>query len=140
MLYQLVSPIRHLLAVVITLSSCVATCTADDKPPVPPQDARKHVGEQITVEMQVLGAKKSAKMKTVFLDSTTSFQDADNLGIAIDEPGEQELSAKFATTDLPAYFLKKTIRVKGVVVRRDERTYIDVSLGSQVELAPVQKE
>jgi hypothetical protein len=117
-----------------------AVRAADDKQPIAPQDAPKHVGEEITVEMQVRAAKKSAKMKKVFLDSTDNFQDADNLGISIDEQGEKELATKFANTDLPAYFLKKTIRVKGTVVRRDDRTYIDVSLGSQLDLAPVQKE
>src|SRR5262245_59759806 len=43
---------------------------SDDKQPIAPQDAQKHVGEEITIEMQVKAAKKSAKMKKVFLDST----------------------------------------------------------------------
>jgi hypothetical protein len=136
-----VQSIRCQLAVLLVLLVCVnfVARAADDKQPIPPQDAQKHVGEEITVEMEVRAAKKSAKMKKVFLDSTEDFQGADNLGISIDEQGEKELATKFANTDLPAYFLKKTIRVKGTVVRRDDRTYIDVSLGSQVELAPTQK-
>lgn len=131
---------RLALILALTLSCGAAAHAADEKQPLPPQDAQKHVGEEITVEMQVKAAKKSAKMKKVFLDSSENFQDADNLGISIDEKGEKELSTKFANTDLPAYFLKKTIRVKGTVVRRDDRTYIDVSLGSQVDLPPKQTE
>lgn len=116
------------------------TMTAGDGQlnPIAPADAKDHVGQSITVEMTVKAAKKSAKRKTVFLDSLEDFSDADNLGIAIDEDGEKEVSAKFSTTDLPAFFLNKSIRVSGTVARRDERTYIDVSRAAQVELSPAQ--
>jgi hypothetical protein len=137
---QIIPLIARVNVIAAMLIALCITATAADNQPIAPQDAQKHVGAEITVEMQVKGAKKSAKMKKVFFDSTENFQDADNLGICIDEQGEQEIGKKFATTDLPAYFLKKTIRVKGTVVRRDDRTYIDVSLGSQLDLAPVQKE
>jgi hypothetical protein len=63
-------------------------------------------------------------------------------------PAKRKLNAMPSTPLIPhgnliatvLYFLKKTIRVKDTVVRRDDRAYIDVSLGSQLDLAPVQNE
>jgi len=124
-----------MLAITVLLAGA-----ADEQKPIPPAEAQQHVGEEVTVEMVVKAAKKSVKMKKVFFDSTDNFQDVDNLGIAIDEDGEKELATKFANTDLPVFFLKKTIRVKGTVVRRDDRTYIDVGRGSQIDLVQSQAE
>ena len=72
------------LIATLLVALCVAATAADAPQPIAPQDAQKHVGEEITVEMQVKAAKKAAKMKKVFFDSTENFQYADNLGISID--------------------------------------------------------
>ena len=120
----------------LTFAATLATADDNGAQVIPPAEARNHVGQQVTVEMVVKKTKTSVHKKMVFLDSLEDFQDPDNLGIAIDEAGEQDLGRKFNNTDLPALFLNKTIRVTGTVARRDERTYIDVDKASQIDLVP----
>ena len=102
--------------------------------PIAPAEAKNHVGKKVTVEMTVKAAKKSAKMKRVFLDSLENFQDPDNLGVTINESAEQDLLRQHATADLAEFFRKKTIRVTGTIARRDERTYLDVEKADQIEV------
>lgn len=113
-----------------------ASISAEDMPPkpIPPTEAKNHVGKKVTVEMTVKAAKKSGKLKKVFLDSMENFQDADNLGVAITESAEVELARKHATSDLVEFFRGKQVRVTGTIERRDERTYLDIDVASQLEL------
>ena len=107
---------------------------ADGNPPIPADQARNHVGKKITVRMTVKASKKSAKRKLVFLDSSENFQDPDNLGIAIQEAAERDLAQQHQTDDLAGFFRGKTIHVTGTVMRREERTYIDVDAAGQITL------
>jgi hypothetical protein len=132
-------PLRSLTGSLTLAVLLTVIAAADDSPAIPPAEAQNHVGQSVTVEMVVKAAKKSCKRKLVFLDSLEDFQDPDNLGISIDEAGEQDLARKFANTDLPAFFLNKTIRVTGAVARRDDRTYLDVSQATQIELSATQQ-
>jgi hypothetical protein len=115
----------------------VLTCAADDEvaeKPIPPAEAKKHIGKKVTVEMVVRASKKSLKMKKVFLDSLENFQDPENLGVTITEQAETELAQKHATDDIATFYRDKTIRVTGVIIQRDERTYLDVDMADQLKL------
>ncbi len=107
---------------------------ADEKPPRVPADmARQHVGKKVEVVFLVQAAKHSVKRKTVYLDSTKNFQDEQNLGVAISEPGIAELAQKGISA--PAdHFRDKTIRVTGVVSLEDNRVYIKVDKADQIDL------
>ena len=96
-----------------------APISAEDAPskPIPPVEAKNHVGKKVTVEMTVKAAKKSGKFKRVFLDSMENFQDPDNLGVAITESAEVELARKHATSDIAAFFRDNQIRVTGTIER-----------------------
>lgn len=109
---------------------------ADDQPPlVKAEDARQHAGKKIAVVFEVKASKYSQKRKTVYLDSTDNFRDEKNLGIAISEPGINDLKQK-RQVDAPAdYYRGRSIRVEGVVVIEEERTYIKVDTAEQLDLA-----
>ena len=69
----------------------------------------------------------------MFLDSEESYRHPKNLGIVVTESGR----AKFAEAgidDPTAHFKGKTIRVSGVVIRKEKGPYIEVSDPNQIEL------
>ena len=109
--------------VIAALWSTVVFC--DEKPLLPAQ-AKQHVGKEVTVEMTVVASKKSVKRKLLFLDSLENHYDPDNLGVTLSESIEADLARKHETADVAEFFRKKTIRVQGVVITRDNHTYINV--------------
>ena len=56
-----------------------------------------------------------------------------NLGVVVTEDGRAKFSAA-GIDDPTAHYKGKTIRVRGVVIRRDDRPYIEVSDPGQIEL------
>ncbi len=109
---------------------------AEDKPPcIKPEESRQYVGMQGEVVFEVKASKNSMNRKTVFLDSTTNFNDEANLGIAISEQGVADLNQKRAVSAPAEYYRGKTIRVVGTVVLEDDRVYIKVDAAEQLDLA-----
>lgn len=106
---------------------------AEDKP-LPPAEAKNHVGKSITVEMTVKASKKSVKRKLVFLDSHEMHTDPDNLGVTLTEAVEADLARKHSTDDVAKFFRDKPIRVTGTVVRREDKTYIDLENAERISL------
>ena len=97
------------------------------------RDAITRINESVTVEMVVQRTKCCTCSKQVFLDSEANHRDPKNLGVVVTEAGR----AKFAEAgigDPAAHYQGKTIRVRGVVIRREERPYIEVNDPSQIEL------
>jgi len=97
------------------------------------EEAINRVNESVTVEMLVQRTKCCTGSSQVFLDSKTSYRDPKNLGIVVTESGR----AKFAEAgidDPTAHFNGKTIRVRGVVIRKEKGPYIEVSDPGQIEL------
>ena len=98
-----------------------------------PVEAINRVNELVTVEMLVQRTKCCAGSRQVFLDSEASYRDPNNLGVVVTESGR----AKFAEAgidDPTAHFNGKTIRVHGVVIRKEKGPYIDVNDPSQIEM------
>ena len=98
-----------------------------------PVEATSRLNESVTVEMLVQRTKCCTGSSQVFLDSEASYRDPKNLGVVVTESGR----AKFAEAgidDPTAHFKGKTIRVRGVVIRKEKGPYIEVSDPSQIEL------
>ena len=98
-----------------------------------PVEAINRVNESVTVEMVVQRTKCCTGSRQVFLDSEASYRDPKNLGVVVTETGR----AKFAEAgidDPTAHFNGKTIRVRGVVIRKENRPYIEVNGPSQIEM------
>src|SRR5690348_16941869 len=90
-----------------------------------PVEAISRVNESVTVKMLVQRTKCCSGSRQIFLDSEANHRDPKNLGVVITESGR----AKFAEAgidDPTARFNGKTIRVRGVVIRKENRPYIEV--------------
>lgn len=97
------------------------------------EEAISRVNESVTVEMVVQRTKCCTGSRQVFLDSEASYRDPKNLGVVVTESGR----AKFAETgidDPTVHFNGKTIRVRGVVIRKEKGPYIEVNDLSQIEM------
>ena len=97
------------------------------------EEAIRRVGESVTVDMLVQRTKCCTGSSQVFLDSEANYRHPNNLGVIVTESGR----AKFAEAgidDPTAHFKGKTIRVRGVVIRKEKGPYIEVNDVSQIEL------
>jgi hypothetical protein len=98
-----------------------------------PVEAIKRVNESVTVEMLVQRTKCCTGSRQVFLDSEPNHRDPKNLGVVVTEAGR----AKFAEAgidDPTTHFKNKAIRVRGLVIRKEDRPYIEVNDPSQIEI------
>jgi hypothetical protein len=98
-----------------------------------PVEAIQRINETVTMEMTVQRTKCCSGSRQVFLDSEANHRDPKNLGVVITEDGRANFSAA-GIADPTAHFKGKTIRVRGVVIRREDRPYIEVNDPSQIEL------
>lgn len=124
---------RHLALLAALAVGIGGLLAADDPKPVTPAEAIKRIGQPtVVVEMSVKTAKdRLEKRGVVFLDSEDDFKHADNLGVAV----SAEAAAKFklkGVADPAEHFRGKTIRVKGCVMRFEERPYLPVHDPDQI--------
>lgn len=96
-------------------------------------EAINRVGESVTVEMRVQRTKCCTGSRQVFMDSEPNHRDPNNLGVKITESGREKFR-EAGIEDPTAHFSGKTIRVRGVVIRKENRPYIEVDEPSQIEL------
>ena len=98
-----------------------------------PVDAIDRINESVTVEMLVQWTKRCSGSRQVFLDSEANHRDPKNLGVVVTENGRAKFT-EAGIDDPTVHFNGKTIRVHGVVIRREDRPYIEVDDPSQIEL------
>ncbi len=123
--------IRCLLAVV--LFACVVPLSgADEEKALTPIEARKKIGEKITVKMEVKAAKdRLEKRGEIYLDAEEDFRDAKNFAVVITKTGAASL--KEAGIDDPVgHFQGKTIRATGTVKEVDDVPRIEVDDAKQI--------
>ena len=98
-----------------------------------PVEAINRVNESVTVEMLVQKTKCCTGSRQVFLDSEPNHRDPTNLSVVVTEIGRATFGAA-GIDDPTAHFSGKTIRVRGVVIRKEKGPYIEVSDPSQIEI------
>ena len=96
-------------------------------------EAINRVNESVTVEMLVQRTKCCTGSCQVFLDSEPNHRDPQNLGVVITVEGRPKFT-EAGIDDPTAHFKGKTIRVRGVVIRKENRPYIEVNDPSQIEM------
>jgi hypothetical protein len=97
-----------------------------------PVEAITRVNESVTMEMLVQRTKCCSGSSQVFLDSEPDHRDPKNLGVVVTEIGRARFS-EAGIDDPTAHFSGKTIRVRGVVIRKEKGPYIEVNDPSQIE-------
>ena len=125
---------RCLLTVLVS-GLVVAVAAAGKAKPLSPVEARKKVGEKITVEMTVQAAKdRLEKRGEIYLDSETNFRDEKNFAVVITKKGAASL--KEAGIDSPAeHFKDKKIRATGTVKEVDKVPRIEIDNAKQIRRA-----
>lgn len=98
---------------------------------VTPAEAVAHAGEECTVELVVAAARKLPGKDVCFLNSKKDHRDEDNFTVVIFKDGLERL--KSDGIENPAeHFLNATIRVRGVIEKRDGRPQIVVEEPGQI--------
>jgi hypothetical protein len=102
--------------------------------PLAPVEARKKVGEKITVEMKVQAAKdRLEKRSEIYLDAETDFRDEKNFAVVITKKGAASLKA--AGIAAPAdHFMGKVIRATGTVKLVQEIPRIEIDDAKQIRV------
>jgi DNA/RNA endonuclease YhcR with UshA esterase domain len=122
---------RSLLAIGLFSLSGFA---ADEQKPLGPVEARKQVGKEITVEMEVKVTKdRLEKRGEIYLDAEENFKDEKNFAVVITKAGAAKL--KEAGIDDPAdHFKGKTIRATGTVKEVDGVPRIEIDVAKQIRV------
>jgi hypothetical protein len=126
--------VRTALLLVAFVAGVVGLRAADEgTKPITAAEAVKSVGKpKVVVQLEVKKAKdRLEKRGIIYLDSEDDFNDPNNLGVAI----SAEAAAKFkaaGVADPAAHFLGKTIRVRGCVMRFEDRPYLPVHDPDQI--------
>src|SRR5262245_63405373 len=107
---------------------------AGDGKPLEPVEARKKVGEKITVEMTVATAKdRLEKRGEIYLDAELNFRDEKNFAVVITKAGAAKL--KEAGIDDPAgHFMNKLIRATGEVKLVQNIPRIEIDDAKQISI------
>ena len=122
---------RMLPFVLLVGSACLAP--AAEPKPLTAVEARKKVGEKITVEMTVRATKdRLAKRGEIYLDAEPDFRDEKNFAVVIKKAGAASL--KQAGINNPAeHFKGKKIRATGTVKEVDKVPRIEIEDAKQIQ-------
>jgi hypothetical protein len=123
----------RLVAGLVVASCAGLACAADDKP-LTPAEARKKVGQKVTVRMAVRAAKdRLEKRGEIYLDSEEDFRDEKNFAVVVTRAGAASLKA--AGVDSPAeHFKGKTVLATGTVKEVDKVPRIEIDDARQIKL------
>jgi hypothetical protein len=123
---------RAFAVAVLAAIACPAIALEDK--PLSPVQARKKVGEKITVEMTVQAAKdRLEKRGEIYLDAEPDFRDKKNFAVVITKAGAASL--KKAGIDDPAtHFKNRKIRAIGKVKEVDGVPRIEIDDVKQIRL------
>lgn len=92
-----------------------------------PVEAINRINESVTVGMLVQRTKCCSGSRQVFLNSEPNYRDPNNLGVVVTEAGREKFS-EAGIADPTAFFQGETIRVRGVVIRKDKGPCIEVTI------------
>lgn len=114
---------------------CGGLRAADDVPkPLTPPEARKKVGEQVTVQMLVRSAKdRLEKRGEIYLDAELDFRDEKNFAVVITRTGATRLKES-GINDLAGHYQDKTIRATGEVKLVQDVPRIEIDAADQIQV------
>jgi hypothetical protein len=124
--------LSRLFGVAALAAACTAVA-AEDKP-LTPVEARKKVGQSITVEMTVRAAKdRLEKRGEIYLDAEPDFRDEKNFAVVITKAGAASLKAA-GIDDIADHFKDKKIRATGTVKEVDQVPRVEIDDARQIKL------
>src|SRR3954465_10428917 len=102
-------------------------------PSISAREAVQRLNEPIVVKMTVQRTKRCTGSSRFFLDSEPDHHDPNNLGVIVTAAGAARFK-EAGIEDVAGHFQGKTIRVRGVVVFKESRPYLDVDDPGQIEI------
>jgi hypothetical protein len=124
---------RTLLAAAFLITS-TPLALADEEKPLTPVEARKKVGDKVTVVMTVHSAKdRLAQRGEIYLDSEQNFRDEKNFAVVITKDGAASLKTA-GITDPAATFRDKKIQATGTVKEVDQVPRIEIDDAKQIKI------
>jgi hypothetical protein len=116
------------------LTAGISLLAAMEDKPLTPEQARKKVGEKITVEMTVKTAKdRLEKRGEIYLDSEQDFMDEKNFAVVITKKGAGSLMDK-GINDPADHFLDKKIQATGEVKVVEKVPRIEIDEAKQIKI------
>jgi DNA/RNA endonuclease YhcR with UshA esterase domain len=123
---------RHSIVAGLILAAGASLVLAADEKALGSVEARKKVGKEITVKMEVKAAKdRLEKHGEIYLDSEQDFKDKKNFAVVITKKGARSLK-KAGVADPAGHYKGKTIRAKGKVKEVDGVPRIEVDDAKQI--------
>ena len=122
------------VGVALLAATLAGAAAAEEEKPLTPAEARKRVGDKVTVEMTVKAAKdRLEKRGEIYLDAEEDFKDPKNFAVVITKEGAASLKEK--GIDSPAdHFRGKTIRATGTVKLVQDVPRIEIDAAPQVRV------
>jgi DNA/RNA endonuclease YhcR with UshA esterase domain len=120
---------------VLLLGLVVLPAAAADEPkPLPPVEARKQVGKEITVRMEVKTTKdRLEKRGEIYLDAEEDFKDEKNFAVVITRKGAASLR-EAGIADPADHYKGKTITARGEVKEVDGVPRIEIDAAKQIRV------
>jgi hypothetical protein len=107
--------------------------------PLSPVEARKKIGQKITVEMTVQAAKDRLEIRgEIYLDAEPEFHDEKNFAVVITKAGAAKLQ-EAGISDAATHFKDKKIRATGMVKEVDMIPRIEIDEAKQISIIPEPK-
>jgi hypothetical protein len=123
-----------MLTLRIIAMSFFACLPAPPEEPLSPAQARKRVGEGVTVEMTVRAAKDRLERRgEIYLDAEEDFRDKKNFAVVITKTGAAKLKDA-GISDPAGYYKDKKIRATGVVKEVDMIPRIEIDEAKQIRI------
>lgn len=120
---------RSLLVIGVLSLAAMAT---DEPRPLNPVDARKQVGKEVTVRMEVKTAKdRLEKRGEIYLDADEDFKDKKNFAVVITKKGAANLK-EAGINDPAGHFKGKTITAHGTVKEVDGIPRIEIDEAKKI--------
>jgi DNA/RNA endonuclease YhcR with UshA esterase domain len=121
---------------IVTMLLLAGLAFGDDKDkPLSPTDARKAIGKEITVQMEVKAAKDRLEIRgEIYLDSEEDFKNDKNFAVIITRKGAASLKGA-GITEPADHFKGKIIRAMGMVSEVDGVPRIEIDDAKQIALA-----
>jgi len=116
-----------------TFALTVPALAADEKP-LSPVEARKKVGDEITVKMEVKTSKDRLENRgEIYLDAEEDFKDEKNFAVVITKKGAASLKDA-GIADPADHFKGKKITAKGMVKEVDNVPRIEIDDAKQLSV------
>ena len=112
----------------------LAAIAADEPKALGPVEARKHVGKEITVRMEVKASKDEMQIRgEIYLDAEEDYKHEKNFAVAITKKGAASLK-EAGIADPAMHFKGKTITAKGKVKEVDGVPRIEIDEATQLSV------